>query len=97
MIIGVAVAELHIPHARSLKEKRRVIKSVLDRVAHRYQISAAEVEHQELHQRSRLGFALVNSSRRHAASMLDEIHRIVEGRAEAFVTHWQADLIEDFQ
>lgn len=96
MIIGVAVADLHIPHARSLKEKRRVIKSVLDRVAHRFQVSAAEVEHQDLHQRSRLAFALVNSNRKHAVSVLEDIERLVGNRDEAFLTDWQADLIEDF-
>lgn len=97
MIVGVAVADLHIPEARSLKEKRRVVRSLLDRIANRYRISAAEVEHQNLHQRSRLGFALVNSDRQHAVSVLEEIRRIVEARSEAFLTDWHADLLEDFE
>ena len=96
MIVGVAVADLHIPQARSLKDKRRVVKSLLDRVRHRYKVAAAEVDHQDLRQREQLGFALVNSDRQHAVAVLDEIHRIVDGRAEALLTDWYSDLIEDF-
>ncbi len=97
MIVGVAVADLHIPEARSLKEKRRVVKSLLDRVAHRYGVSSAEVKHQNLHQRAQLGFALVNSDRRHAVAVLENIHRMVDGRSEAFLTDWHSDVIEDFE
>ncbi len=97
MIIGVAVADLHIPQARSLKDKRRVVKSLLDRVVNRYRVSAAEVKHQNLRQRAQIGFALVNSDRNHATSTLDEIRRIVEARDEAFLTEWHAELIEDFE
>ncbi len=96
MIVGVATADLHIPHARSLKEKRRVVKSLLDRVAHKYRVSAAEVEHQDLRQRTQLGFALVNSDRRHAIATLESIHRVVAARDDAFLTDWNSELIEDF-
>lgn len=96
MIVGVARAELHIPHARSLKDKRRVVKSLLDRIAHKHRISAAEVAHQDLHQRAQLGFALVNSDRHHALAALEDIHRVVGDRDDAFLTDWHSDLLEDF-
>lgn len=96
MIIGVATADLHIPHARSLKDKRRVVKSLLDRIAHKHRISAAEVEYQDLRQRAQLGFALVNSDRRHALAALESIHRVVADCDDAFLTDWYSDLIEDF-
>lgn len=95
MIVGVATADLHIPHARSLKDKRRVVKSLLDRIAHKHRVSAAEVEHQNLRQRSQLGFALVNSDRRHAISALEDIQRVVAEREDAYLTEWNFDLIED--
>ena len=96
MIVGIATADLHIPHARSLKDKRRVVKSLLDRIAHKHRVSAAEVEHQNLRQRAQLGFALVNSDRRHALTTLEAIHRVVADRDDAFLTDWHSDLIEDF-
>lgn len=96
MIVGIAKAELHIPHARSLKDKRRIVKSLLDRISHKHRISAAEVAHQDLHQRAELGFALVNSDRQHAAATLENIHRVVADRTDAFLTDWSSDVIEDF-
>ena len=96
MIVGVATADLHIPHASSLKEKRRVVKSLLDRVAHKYRVSAAEVEYQDLHQRAQLGFALVNSDLRNALVTLENIHRVVAERDDALLTNWNSDLVEDF-
>lgn len=96
MIVGVATADLHIPHARSLKDKRRVVRSLLDRIAHKYRVSAAEVEYQNLRQRAQLGFALVNSDRGHALAALEDIHRVVADRDDAFLTAWHSDLIEDF-
>lgn len=97
MIVGIAQAELHIPQARSLKDKRRVVKSLLDRIANKHKVSAAEVAHQELHQRTQLGFALVNSDRHHAVEALEAIHRLVADRDDAFLTQWHADLVEDFE
>lgn len=96
MIVGVATAELHIPQARSLKDKRRVVKSLLDRISHASGVSAAEVEYQNLHQRSQLGFALVNSDRKHAVKKLDQIHRVIADQPDAYLTDWHSDLIEDF-
>lgn len=96
MIVGIGVAELHIPEARSLKDKRRVVKSLLDRVHSRFRVSAAEVEFQDLRQRARLGFSLVNSDRTRAHATLDEIGRLLE-TADAFVTRWETQILEDPQ
>ena len=46
MVVAIAVAELHIPAARGLKEKRKVVKSLIDRLTHRYRISIAETVRQ---------------------------------------------------
>lgn len=94
MIVGVAQADLHIPHAQSLKEKRRVVKSLLDRINSRYRASAAEVKYQDLHQRAQLGFALVNSDGGRAQATLDQIRRMLDTSPEAFLTEWHSELIE---
>ncbi len=97
MIVGIGVAELHIPSARSLKDKRRVVKSVLDRVRQRFQVSAAEVADQDLHQRARLGFAFVNSDRSRARATLDAIRRLIDSVEGALLLDWTAELLEDFR
>jgi uncharacterized protein YlxP (DUF503 family) len=54
--------ELHVPASQSLKDKRQVVKSLLDGARRRYGVSAAEVGFQDQWQRARLGFAVVASS-----------------------------------
>ena len=96
MIVAIARAELHLPSARSLKEKRRVIKSLVDRSHRRLRVSIAETDYQDLHQRTELGIALVHSDRRQAEGILEQIRRLIEDQPEAQLLNWDAECIEDF-
>ncbi len=63
MFVGVSKIELHIPYVHSLKEKRRVIKKVLDNLRNRYPVSVAEVDDNDLWQKAVLGVSLVSGDR----------------------------------
>lgn len=78
MFIGWARVELHLPDARSLKDKRAVIRSILDGAHARIRCAGAEVDHAELHQRAALGFSVVSNESGHARTMISEIVRRVE-------------------
>jgi uncharacterized protein len=69
--------ELRIVDAHSLKDKRQVVKSLVETVRRRFGISAAEVGRQDSWQRATLGFAVVASSARQATLVIDEIDRFV--------------------
>jgi len=58
---------------RSLKEKRRIVKSLKDRIRAKFNVSIAEVDNQDLWHRSTLGFALVCSNRKQAQTISDKI------------------------
>ncbi len=62
-----------IYEARSLKDKRRVLRSFKDRVASRYNVSVAEVDHLEAWQRATVGIAVVSNDPVHVHSCLDKI------------------------
>lgn len=94
MVVAIAVAELHIPAARGLKEKRKVIKSLIDRLAARYRISIAETAYHDLHQRSEIGLALVASDGAHLRGLLDRIRRRFESLPDAQLVRWDEDLVE---
>lgn len=64
---------------RSLKEKRRIIKSLKDKIRARFNVSIAEVDNQDLWHRSTLGFALVCSSRKHAQTISDMLIEFIQG------------------
>ncbi len=59
MVIGLVEARLRIMDARSLKDKRRVVRSLKDRVLHRMNVSVAEVGDQDLWQTAALAFVTV--------------------------------------
>lgn len=91
MIVAVALFELHIESAQSLKEKRMVVKSLRDKLRSRFEISAAEVGMQDLLQRARLAISFVALDERGADAQLEKISNFVEENAEARVTGWTSE------
>lgn len=85
MVVGVARWELHLGDCQSLKDKRRIVKSLKDRLTSRFAVSAAEVEHQELWQRAALAAAVVSGERRHAEDVLAACDRLVQNEVRAVV------------
>jgi uncharacterized protein len=72
-VVGVLTLELRIEHAHSLKEKRHVVKSLKDRLRHKFNISVAEIDDQDLHNSSVIAAAAVSSSRDFAARILQAV------------------------
>jgi uncharacterized protein len=94
MVVGVVTFELHLPFSRSLKEKRKVVKSVIDRLHQKFRVSVMESGFHDLHQRSEVGLALVAKGESDAARKLDELRRAVEEQGEAMVTLWEERILE---
>jgi len=69
--------QVRIPAARSLKDRRQVLRPILDGARHRFKVSAAEVDGQGSWQRAGLGFAVVASSHRGAVETIDAVERFV--------------------
>lgn len=94
MIVVVGIFELHIDYAQSLKEKRMVVKSLRDKLRHRFEIAANEVALQDLHQRARIGIAFIASDNAAADAMLEKIGTFVEDNAEARVSGWTSEKLD---
>ena len=71
-LIGIKVT-IHFQYITSLKEKRRIIKSVTDRVRHKFRISTAEVDYLDSLDLGALGFGVVSNSRQHAETILQKV------------------------
>ena len=78
MYIGVGRFELHIPAARSLKDKRQVLRSVTQVVRNRFPVAVAEVEHQDLWQRATIGISCVAGTMSHVQELMQEVERTIE-------------------
>jgi uncharacterized protein YlxP (DUF503 family) len=95
MVVGVAVIELHIPASRSLKEKRRVVKSFVERLHERLRVSAAETGFHDLHQRAEIGIAAVAGDTAQVDRLFAEVRASADGIVEAMVTRWDFQYIEE--
>ncbi|MDI6689036.1 MAG: DUF503 domain-containing protein [Actinomycetota bacterium] len=93
MIIGVARLELFLPECRSLKEKRQIIKSIIDRIGSKYSVSIAEIDNHGLWQRATLGIACVSLSNYQAQRILSDIERYVENLNKATVLNHEVTLL----
>ena len=78
MVIGVCRLDLLIRENQSLKDKRRIVKQIIDRVKHRFNVSIAEVGNNDLWQSAQLGLCLVSNDRRFTNSSLDTILDFIE-------------------
>lgn len=73
MIIGVCTIELHLPGLGSLKQKQSVIKPLFTRLHSTFNISAAEIDYQDVWQSAVIGIALVTNSTAHAQQVLNSV------------------------
>jgi uncharacterized protein YlxP (DUF503 family) len=79
MIVGVVTWDLHLEGCASLKDKRRILKSLKDRLHRRFNVSVAETGHHDLWQRSELSCSVVATDRRQAEAVLASADRLVAG------------------
>ena len=83
MHIESAQLTFYIPHAASLKDKRQVRRSLIDKTRQRFNASVSEVSTQDAHQTLTIGIAVVSGDAVHAQHSLDEIIRFTEEHADA--------------
>ncbi len=74
--------ELHLPGCRTLKEKRAVVRPVVDGIRARFRVSVAEVGHQDEYQRCTVGVALVSGSVHTCEELAAEVERFVWSRPD---------------
>ena len=93
MIIGVASVELIIPESNSLKDKRQVLRSLLEGVRQRFNVSAAEVEHQDLWRRAGLGFACVSNDQQFTDQVLSKVLSWIEQNPRVNVVNVEIEFL----
>lgn len=91
MVIGLGVITFRLHGCRSLKEKRKIVKSIISFLRNNYNASVAEVDLNDVHQRAMIGLALVGNDRMVINSRLDKIFNKVDslGIAEIIDTNME--------
>ncbi|AEF93663.1 protein of unknown function DUF503 [Desulfotomaculum nigrificans CO-1-SRB] len=93
MIVGLMTVEIFISEANTLKDKRRVLKSIVDRVRSKFNVSIAEVDNQDLWQRATLGVAAVSNETGHVSQMLDAVVRSIEANGGAELIDYSIEIL----
>jgi uncharacterized protein YlxP (DUF503 family) len=93
VIVGVLRLVFHIPHSRSLKEKRSVVRKFRDRIRARFDVSIAEVDAQDLHQKAVFGVAVVSADASVCDSVLEQVARAAELQEDAVLSDRSTELI----
>ena len=82
MFTGSLTADLLLGDVHSLKEKRSVVRPLVAELRRRFEVSAAEVGHLDLHRRASVGVALVAADHGHVVEVLDAAERLAAYRPE---------------
>lgn len=93
MIIGVLQVELLVPDARNLKDKRRVVLSLKQRIRNRFNVSVAEVGHTGTARRCRLAIGMVAEGSRPLHSQLDKIVDLIRVSRGLTLLEYERELL----
>ncbi|MBF0418349.1 MAG: DUF503 domain-containing protein [Magnetococcales bacterium] len=93
MRVGVLEVRLEIPGVRSLKEKRGVVKSLLERIRHRFEVACAEVDELDRWDGAGLGFAAVGNEVATVQSRLQKVVNFIENEGEAVMIDYRLEIV----
>lgn len=93
MIVAVTRLSIYVPHSHSLKEKRAVVRKLVDRIQARFKLHIAEVGGQDTWQRVQLGFAVVGSDAQVVESIADEVVRSIQSSVDGQVVSIDSEVL----
>ncbi len=88
MVVGIGNIIFRLHECRSLKSKRKIVKSIVGQIRNKFNVSVAEVGSNDIYQRCEIGFALVGNNRQVLNSKMDKLLNMVDslGLAEIIDT-----------
>lgn len=78
MVVGSGIITFRLHDCRSLKGKRKIVKSIISRLRNNFNVSVAEVGSNDIHQRTEIGFALVGNNKAVINSKIDKIFNMAD-------------------
>jgi uncharacterized protein YlxP (DUF503 family) len=93
MVVGIGIITFRLHDCRSLKGKRKVVKSIISRMRNSFNASVAEVGSNDIHQRAEIGFSLVGNDKTFINSKIDKIFNMVDGLGLAEIIDTEMEII----
>ena len=93
MILGVCTIELYIPGANSLKDKRKVIKSIIQRIRNKYKVSICELYEQDIWRRAVLGISCISNDKNIIFKTFSGIEKFIEEGGELQISDLRTEIL----
>ncbi len=93
MIAGTGKIIFRLHDCRSLKSKRKIVKSIIGRISNSFNISVAEVGSNDIHQRAEIGFAFIGNDKRLINSKIDKVFNFAEELNAAEIVDSEMEII----
>ena len=93
MNVGILQVELLISDGNSLKDKRRVLNRIKDRVKKNYNASIAEIGHMDKWRRAVLGVAVISNGKKNLSAHLDNIMNFINGDKRVTIIDYTMEMI----
>lgn len=91
MHIGVCRVKLYLPESQSLKDKRRVIKSIITRLRNKFNIAIAEIEAQDMHQSAILAAVSVANEQKFVSQIITKSVRFIEENTSVVLLDYETE------
>ena len=93
MVVGIGIITFRLHDCRSLKGKRKIVKSIISKMRNNFNASVAEVALNDIHQRAEIGFSLVGNDKPLVNSKMDKIFNMVEDLGLAEIIDTEMEII----
>ncbi|MCX7721080.1 MAG: DUF503 domain-containing protein [Dictyoglomus thermophilum] len=93
MLIGVCRVIISIPESFSLKEKRKIKRSIVDKVRSKFNVSIAEVDSQEIWNELVLGISIVSTESKYIYEVMSEIIKLIEEQKDTELIDYEIDIL----
>lgn len=91
MLVGTLIVQAYIPGASSLKEKRKVVKSVTQKIQNRFNVSIVEIDNENLWQRATIGVAAAGDSQEYIQRQLQLVLNFMDSESRWEITRVERD------
>jgi uncharacterized protein YlxP (DUF503 family) len=93
MVVGVGIITFRLHDCRSLKGKRKIVKSIIGRTRNNFNMSMAEIGSNDIYQRADIGFAVIGNDRQRINSKMDKIFNFAEDLGLAEIIDSEMEII----
>jgi uncharacterized protein YlxP (DUF503 family) len=93
MVVGIGIITFRLHDCRSLKSKRKIVKSIINQLRKNFNVSVAEIGSNDIYQKSEIGFSLVGNNRKVLNSKIDKIFNMADALGLAEIIDMEMELI----